>query len=100
MTPNKLEPDEREEIQNKINKIWSNAGPGGFDQDLTDFILADRKTTTNQVLREVLDELPEKVADNIGNSKNDIDWGKRLGQNAMLEIVTNLIKSKITERGE
>ncbi len=57
--------------------------------------LQDGEKRTQEVLQELLDELPKKVADNIGNSDGDVDWGKRIGQNRTIDLVTQLIKKKV-----
>lgn len=49
------------------------------------------------LLDELLAELPELVPDNIGNSKDDFDWGKRTEQNAMLTNVRAIIEKKRKE---
>lgn len=44
---------ERERFKNAINRIWLDTKPGHFDEDIIDFIIADRKEYARALLGRV-----------------------------------------------
>jgi hypothetical protein len=84
-TPN----DQATELRTKIAVIVTGKLSPLGKIEAVDALLASTRTS---IIKEIRDKLPEKVADNIGNSDGDIDWGKRIGQNNMLDHVLAILR--------